>query len=138
MTFTVTPADLSDFLGVQVDVTRAVTVLNLAQQLCATIVAPLPDNALPVVIDVAARAYTNPVGASSQVAGPFSTGGTPGGIYLTRVNKATLRRLAGGGGAFTVETCPDTAGDNLPWWDYGNIQTDSGTFASTGDFDPIP
>lgn len=117
MTFTVTPNDLSDFLGTTVDPARAVTVLRYAQLLCQTIVNPLPDTAMPVVIDVACRAYSNPGGTPTQGAGPFTMAGAPGGIYLTRGNKTTLRRLAGGSGAFSIDLLPATAATNLPWWD---------------------
>lgn len=123
MTFSVTPADLSDVLGVPVDTTRAVTVLALAQQLCKTILNPLPDNAMPVVLDVAIRAYTNPSGTPVQGAGPFTMGGAPGGFYLTRANKTTLRRLGGGSSAFAIDLLPATAGHCLPWWD-GYVITD--------------
>jgi hypothetical protein len=135
--FQVTPDDLGTFLGIaSIDLDRAYLVLQLSQQLCQTVVTPLPDNATPVVLDVASRAYLNPGSVAAQVAGPFSVGSAPGGIYLTRTNKAALRRLAGGGGGFTIETLPTTAGQNLPWWEDGSIQTDSGTFHDTiGGFD---
>lgn len=133
MTFQVTPDDLTNLLGSTVDPVRAWTLLGLAQQLCETIVSPLPDNATAVVLDVAARAYANPTAVPSQVTGPFSVGGAAGGIWLTRQNKATLRRLAGGGGAFTFDTMPATAGSGLPWWDNASIQGDG--FEDPGDWD---
>jgi hypothetical protein len=107
------------------DRTRARSVLNRAQRLCETIVKPLPDGAEDVVIDVAERAYMNPTALQSQGLGFFDNEGTAatsvGGLYLTRENKATLRRLAGGGGAFTIDMTPAGAGQNLPWWDAGAV-----------------
>lgn len=117
MTFAVTPNDLSDFLGVQVDTVRAVTILKYAQLLCESVVTPLPDTALPVIVDIAVRAYQNPGATPAQGAGPFTLGSMPGGIYLTRRNKADLRRLAGGSGAFSIDPLPAAAGTGLPWWD---------------------
>lgn len=119
---TVTPNDLGTYLGgSNVDEARAEMLLGLAAQLCESVVAPLPAAADAVVLDVAARAYVNPQNVSQQGAGPFTAAfaGGNGGLYLTRQNKATLRRLAGSGGAFTIDTMPATAGQALPWWDRG-------------------
>lgn len=119
------------------DRVRARSILDRAQRLCESIVKPLPAGAEDVVIDVAQRAFANPVsvgGATAYYAegeGPFSDttpGSSGGGLYLTQNNIATLRRLNGSGGAFSIDTCPSTAGLNLPWWDTGS------TFAS-GDWD---
>jgi len=117
--FPVEPADLGTYLGVTVDDARAQKLIDLATALCQSIVNPLPDGAEAVVLDVVARAYSNPTNAPQQSAGPFSVsfGAVGGGLWLTRQNKATLRRLAGSGGAFTIDTMPATAGTSLPWWD---------------------
>jgi hypothetical protein len=126
-----TPDDLGTYLGSTLDDERAALMLTLATQLCESVVAPLPDGADAVVLDVAARAYSNPQSLQQQSVGPYTAGygAVSGGLWLTRANKATLRRLAGGGGAFTIETCPDTAGENLPWWDAG---------VPLDDFDQVP
>lgn len=118
----VEPADLGTYLGSPVDTARAALILQLAQQLCETICTPLPAGATAVVLDVAARAYSNAANADSEVAGPFNTtfGAVSGGMWLTRENKAALRRLNGGSGAFTIDTMPATAGQNLSWWNTGN------------------
>lgn len=124
---TVTPADLGTYLGATVDDARAQYLIDRATDLCQSIVNPLPDGADAVVVDVAARAYSNPARASQQMAGPFaaSYAAMAGGLWLTRQNKATLRRLGGGGGAFTIDTMPADAGTNLPWWNSGGwIYTD--------------
>jgi hypothetical protein len=44
-----------------------------------------------------------------------------GGLWLTRNDKATLRRLNGGGGAFTIDTVPAGAGEALPPWGTGTV-----------------
>lgn len=128
---TVIPEELGTYLGTSVDIDRAQFLLDLAESLCLSIVDPLPDSAMAVVLDVAARAYSNPTAVPQQAAGPFTVGGAAGGVWLTRQNKATLRRLAGSGGAFTIDTMPATAGSGLPWWD-----TASATDGS--DWDQIP
>lgn len=112
------------------DEDRAVFIIGLAQQLCESIVTPLPTGAATVVLDVAERAFANPTdmrGASpglySEGEGPFSDstpGSAGGGLWLTTENKATLRRLAGGGGAFTIDTIPADFVPVLPPWDAGN------------------
>lgn len=122
----VVPADLGTYLGdPNIDVDRALLVLNLAQSLCETIVSPLPDGAAAVVLDVAARGFSNPSNAQNQGAGPFTVGygAVSGGLWLTRTNKAILRRLGGGGGAFTIDTMPATAGQGLPSWDVDGWDT---------------
>lgn len=118
---TVTPTDLGTYLGAAVDDQRAKLVIWAATQLCQGIVNPLPEAADIVVLDVAARGYTNPQNMTSQAVGPFSANynNSSGGLWLTRANKAALRRMSGSGGAFTIDTMPATAGADLPWWDRG-------------------
>lgn len=122
---TVAPADLSTYLGVDLDATRAQYLIDQATTLCQSIVTPLPAGADAVVLDVAARAFVNPSNASSQGAGPFQVayGPTAGGLWLTRQNKATLRRLAGGSTAFSIDPTPanvldGTVTQGLPFWDW--------------------
>lgn len=112
---------------------RATFIIGLAETLCSSVVTPLPAGAEIVILDVAERAYANPVatrdqglGLYAEGEGPFNDntpGATAGGLFLTQENKATLRRLAGLGGAFTIDTTPATAGQNLPWWDTGVVWT---------------
>lgn len=134
---TVQPADLGTYLSnPTIDTNRASYILGLAVQLCQSIVNPLPVGSDAVVLDVAARAYGNPTNVVQQTTGPFSAnyGVVAGGLWLTRANKSTLRRLAGGGGAFMVDTMPATAGQGLPTWDegvYGDFGDGTGT-ASAG------
>lgn len=124
-------SDLSTYLGSTVDENRATLLIGYAQALCEAIVSPLPAGAEAVVMDVVVRALMNPANLESQGVGPFPVtfGAVSGGLWLTNQNKANLRLLAGGsGGAFTIDTMPATAGQNLPWWDYGS-QTPFGDFA---------
>lgn len=99
---TVLPLELGIYLGASVDEDRAQFLIDMAESLCLSVVDPLPDAARAVVLDVAARAYTNPTAVPQQSAGPFSMGGAAGGVWLTRQNESTLRRLAGFGGAFSI------------------------------------
>lgn len=123
----VDPADLGTYLGdTTIDPDRALLLLIAAQALCESIVTPLPAGAEAVVWDVTARAFANPTNTQSEGAGPFTVtfGAVAGGLWLTNQNKATLRRLAGMGGAFNIDTMPATAGQNLSWWDTGSCVTD--------------
>ena len=116
----VTADDLATYLNVAaIDTNRAVQILGLAQSLCESVVSPLPDGAEAVILDVATRAWVNPANTQSDTTGPLSTsfGAVSGGLWLTRKNTSTLRRLAGGGGAFSIDMLPADAGTNLPWWD---------------------
>lgn len=114
-------SDLATYLGLTVDSDRATFLIAQAQTLCESVVAPLPDGASAVVLDVAARAYLNPGNVQQETVGPFAAtrGAGLGGLWLTRQNERALRRLAGGGGAFTIDVMPATAGQNLPGWDTG-------------------
>lgn len=138
------PVPLSDFSTYLNDPsaatsTRGQMILDLTHSLCQSVVNPLPAGSEVVVLDVAGRAYANPLEVGGQPAfyaegeGPFSTntpGISGGGLYLTQENKATLRRLNGSGGAFMIDTTPAGAGQNIPWWDNGSVLS--------GDWDTPP
>ncbi len=107
-------ADLATYLGIAtIDTARATQSLQLAQDLCETIWSPIGSTALGTVLAVAARQYNNPssannVGIGTAHIGYGAPGGTQGvgGLYLSRSDKATLRRLAGRGGGFSTSTLP--------------------------------
>jgi len=104
-----TPDELALLLGLtEIDPDRATLLLRLAQSLCESVVSPLPAGAEVVVLGVAARAFTNPAQAQAQMAGPFQVQFSPnaGGLFLSRADKLTLRRLAGTGSAFSIDTLP--------------------------------
>lgn len=114
------PPELSSLLGQDVDESRAYVLLSLAQDLCSTIVSPVPPAARSVVLGVAARAYTNPQNAQSETVGPYAVnfGPASGGLYLTKQDRSMLRRVAGRSGAFSVNLIPPGAGvSRLPGWD---------------------
>lgn len=108
------PTDLATYLAdPNIDVTRAAQILGLAQALCETIWSPLGSTAQGIVLAVAARAYTNVTSANSVALGTghiaYGAPGTNqgvGGLYLSRSDKATLRRLAGRGGGFSTSVLP--------------------------------
>lgn len=120
----VDPTDLGLFLNQPtIDVDRAAMVIGDAQDLCETILSPLPPTAAGIVRRVAARCYTNPSSAHSMGIGSANVSyGSPssaysvGGMYLSRADKADLRRLAGRGGAFTIDPTATDAGTSLPPW----------------------
>jgi hypothetical protein len=96
---------------------RADLLIELAEQLCQTIVTPLPDGAAAVVLSAAARAYTNPQATTYEVIGPMSVQrpAGSGGLYLTKADKAALKALAGRGGAFTIDPTPPSADPWVSW-----------------------
>jgi hypothetical protein len=127
-----TSSDLDTLLDLSgtIDGTRATFLIGLAESLCASIVDPVPANANVVVLSVAGRAYTNPDGVAAHTIGPESVqyGSTLGGLYLTKADVATLKRMAGVGGAFTVDPTPADAGTLVyPWdenlWGFEGVDT---------------
>lgn len=111
---TPTATNLQSFLGVvSIDTDRAAYLISLAEAECQTIVTPLPDGAQGTVLEVAGRVYTNArqmqqarLGSADMQYGAVPGYGPIGGLYLSRKNKATLRRLSGGSTAFSVGTLP--------------------------------
>jgi hypothetical protein len=105
-------SELGIYLDTEVDLARALLLLQLAQDRCETIVAPLPAAAKGVVLAVAARAYDNITSRLSEVVGGISQGAAPtamggvGGLYLSKSDKADLRRMAGRSTAFSIDTLP--------------------------------
>lgn len=111
----VTTEELRLFLGVaEIDDDRAVLLLGQAASLARSIVDPLPDGAKAVVLSMAGRAYANPQGISGETIGPYSVQRPQAGLYMTRDERRTLSRLAGRGGAFTVDPTPVDAGPVWP------------------------
>lgn len=113
-----TPSDLGTYLNIaSIDPVRATLILQLAQDQCETIVNPLPSTALSVVLDVAARAFVNPQQLQDASLGTAhlqygsANGSIIGGIYLSRANKISLRRLAGRGTAFCADVMPTGLND---------------------------
>lgn len=109
-----TPAELGTYLGVDIDTDRATAVIQLAHDLCESVVSPVPPLAKGVELAVSARAYNNVTSAhqggigSAQISygAPNSSVGI-GGLFLSRSEKATLRRLSGRSGAFSIDQLPD-------------------------------
>lgn len=115
----VTAEDLGLYLGLdQIDGTRADFLLQQALTLAASIVSPVPDTAEPVILAAAGRAYANPQGVSQETVGPYSVQRPPAGLYFTRAEQAILKRLAGRGGAFTIDPTPITGVDPNVTWPY--------------------
>jgi hypothetical protein len=132
------PSDLGVYLtgdAAGVDSERAAQILGLAQSLCETITSPLTSAALPVILGVAARAYSNvtsaaTVGLGTAHIGYGTTGGSlgVGGLYLSRSDKSTLRRLAGRSGAFSIDLLPGA----VPPTTVPNMTTVAPSQATTG------
>lgn len=111
-----TAAELDTYLqlGGRVDTDRADMLITMAQELAEAEISPLPAAAKSVILSAAARAYTNPAGVTYETIGPFSAQRPAAGVYLTRAELNTLRRLAGRSGAYTIDPTPAGAGQNYP------------------------
>lgn len=104
-----TPTDLETFLGMAtgtINTTRATQLLLFAQTKCERIVDPLPAAGIDIVVGMAARAYSNPEGVLTETVGPYTVQRGPANLYLTRQERADLRRLSGRSGAFSVDSLP--------------------------------
>jgi len=113
---TVTSDDLELYMGSDaIDSSRADFLIDQATLLCESVVTPLPDAASVVILSVAARAYSNPQGVTAESVGPYNVQRPWAGIYLTKAERAALRRVAGSGGAFTVDPTASDAGPRNLW-----------------------
>lgn len=91
---------------------RAQMLLDLAVTLCQSVTTPLAQAAKAVVLAAASRAYSNPAAANQMGLGSAQLSFGPAranGVYLTKGEKATLLRLAGRAGAFSVDILPPEA-----------------------------
>lgn len=100
----VTPDDLALYMGLDsINNDRAQLLIDQIILLCEAVVSPLPAAASPVVLDAAANAYATPPGSiTSELVGPYQATRRPGGLFLTKGQRATLRLLSGGGSAFSI------------------------------------
>lgn len=103
--------DLATYLNdPSIDQDRATLMIVRAQTLCESVLSPLPDTAAGIVERIAGRGYVSAVGGRGKqvtsAGSPFGAVPGAGAIYLTRYDKADLRRLAGGGGAFSIDLLP--------------------------------
>lgn len=105
----VTPGDLESYLGLPVDEERATKLIALAFGLVKQMVSPVPEAAATVVLSAVARAYSNPTGVTTEMVGPYQSTRPAAGIYLTKGERATLRRMSGRSGAFSVDLLADYA-----------------------------
>lgn len=114
----VTPEQMGTYLndGDSINVPRALMMIELAQEECETVVAPVPLSAANIVLRVAIRGYSTTTSArqyqlSSADAQAFGAAPGPvGGIYLTPKDEADLLRHVpspvSGTSAFTIRTRP--------------------------------
>jgi len=113
---TVTASDLELYMGSDtINSSRADLLIAQATLLCESVVTPLPAAADVVIISAAARAYSNPQGVTAESVGPYNVQRPWAGIYLTKAERAALRRMAGSGGAFSVDPTPAKAGPGNAW-----------------------
>lgn len=116
MAVTVTSEDLRLYLGLDtINEARADLMISQAITLAESVVKPLPDAASAVVLAIAGRAYANPQGVAYETVGPISVQRPQAGLYMTKDERRTLKRLAGRGGAFTVDPTPADADPEATW-----------------------
>lgn len=108
--------DLAVLLKPQVlDAERAGLIVELALERVAAVVSPIPSGARPIVLDVAARAYVNPLDVDSESAGPFTRHFRSAGVYLSDGERDALLSLGDtSSGAFTIH--PGSVA-RAPVWD---------------------
>lgn len=109
LTLPVEVEDLQVFMGLdEINEPRAQIILDQIVLLCEALVDPLPDAASPIILSAASRSYAaSPGAATSELVGPYQVTRPSGGLYLTKSEKAALRLLAGGGGAFSIDLLPE-------------------------------
>ena len=103
------PSDLETYLNITpgtIDQVRATQLLLFAQLKCERIIYPCPSQAIDIVCQAAARAYSNPEGVLTETVGPYTVQRGSANVFLTRYEMADLRRMSGRGGAFSIETLP--------------------------------
>lgn len=111
-----TAGDLGVYLGIaNIDQDRADFLLQLAHDRMEAIVSPVPDSARGIELAVAARAYNNATSAhqvgigSAQVSfGSANSSTGIGGLYISKAERADLRRAAGRTGAFSIDLLPES------------------------------
>lgn len=111
-----TPSDLQTRLRLPtIDNARALAVLEDAQSLFEAIASPAPATARGLIVSVAARAYTNPeqlhdAKIGTAAVGYATAGSVPiGGLYVSRSEEKTYKRLTGRVGAFSADVMPTGA-----------------------------
>lgn len=105
----VAPSEIATYLGLgigELDTARAQSLIDMTEALAGAIVSPLLVGAKAVIISAVVRAYTNPLGVTNESVGPYQAGRPSGGVYLTKGERAALRRSGGGSGAFSYDTLP--------------------------------
>jgi hypothetical protein len=116
MAVDVTAENLRVYLGLEtIDAARAGLMIEQAVLLSESVVTPLPDAASAVVLAIAGRAYSNPQGVAYETVGPISVQRPQAGLYMTKDERRTLKRLAGRGGAFTIDPTPADADPDVTW-----------------------
>lgn len=138
----VTPADLATYLGLPADTineARATMLIDDAVNQALAIVKiadgstyeDLPTGADSIIRAAAGRLYLNPAGATSEAVGHYSvTRPAASGSMFSKAEKRSLRLLAGGGGAFSIDLMPPDIAESLgemPWWD---VQADDESSSS--------
>lgn len=104
--------DLASYLGSAIDPARADFLVTLANDLVTEVygsATPAPARVRAITVEVAARAYRNPGGFSSETIDDYTyrrdADTRQAGVYLTDDERSQVERLAGvrsSSGAFTI------------------------------------
>ena len=122
MTVSVTTDDLATYLGVSLSSTdedRAQMLIDHAVVQALSVVtvgvvptggatvANLPNGAESVILPAVARVFNNAAGVTQEALGPysFSRPAASGGLF-SKAERAQLRRMGGGGSAFSIDLLP--------------------------------
>lgn len=117
-----TADDVALYLDIDnVNTGRAELFISQAMALAASYIDPVPPAGMAIVLGAVARAYTNAQGVTAETIGPYSVTRPTGGVYFTKAETANLKRLAGKGGAYTIDPTPADIGE---WFDYGPLDVD--------------
>lgn len=125
MSVTITPTDLSTYLGEEsapLDNDRAQMLISHAVTQALAIVTVgavpasgptsdnLPNGAESVILAAVSRIFLNPAGVTQETTGPFSYQRTAAsGSMFSKAERQVLRRLAGRSpGAFSIDPTPDS------------------------------
>ncbi len=117
-----TADDVATYLDIDdINERRAELFINQAMALAESYVSPVPPAGQAVVLGAVARAYTNAQGVTAETIGPYSVTRPAAGVYFTKAETANLKRLAGKGGAYSIDPTPADIGE---WFDYGPLDVD--------------
>lgn len=117
-----TAEDLASYMQQDLDLATATLVLDLAEAAILDTLRldvmpdPAPAVARGICLDVAKRAYANPLGDITESVGPFSRRPCASGIELFDRERRILRRAVLGADFASVPLESERGGERVEWW----------------------